>query len=237
MFSTPPWRRYSNAWATTPAGAVEASVSAGSGSASPPKAEQRHAGGGAAGAQGVEALGPGTAAAQQPHQHHAGPGQHLVEQRARGPRRAVGLAQRTAPKSAGRRSTARGGGQHLGVRGGQEDDHAGAPVRTVGSSDGGPFSISSSRASVSACSSTRSPSTSSRRSRTSANGTAPGVKSRPRASRHPGEHRAAQRVALEHAVPRGTEHRPDAAALGGAVARSRTAPHRRRRAPGPWWIS
>ena len=36
VFSTPPWRRYSNAWATAPAGASESSASSASGSASPP---------------------------------------------------------------------------------------------------------------------------------------------------------------------------------------------------------
>src|SRR3989442_506270 len=40
VLSTPPWRRYSNACATAPAGAVDSAASSAAGSASPPKASR-----------------------------------------------------------------------------------------------------------------------------------------------------------------------------------------------------
>ena len=105
MFSTPPWRRYSKAWASVAAGALESSASSASGSASPPSSSSATPSRAQRDAQRGDALRPRPAAAEQADDDDARPVEQVVEERV-DVLDAVGLAQRTGPKPSGRSRTA-----------------------------------------------------------------------------------------------------------------------------------
>ena len=166
--STSPWRRYSPAWATAPAGASDSSVISASGSASPPSASSAMPALGAARAQRVEAARPAAPPTENAAQHDAGAVEHVLDQRVVVGRDArVGAADLgevvRQPLDRPRR------GEDLGVGGGYEAKQGRTSVIRSGSPAGGPWSISSASRSVSRWCATRSPSTSSRASRAAAN--------------------------------------------------------------------
>ncbi len=133
MLSTPPWRRYSNAWATAPAGAVESAVISASGSASPPSSDQRDA------RRARSAARSRSTPSGQPRRppssgttHDARAVEDVVDERLEVVRRRSGW--RSGPPGSRRAELPHRvrRGEDLGVGGGQKTEHAAPPGGMVG---------------------------------------------------------------------------------------------------------
>ena len=128
MFSTPPWRRYSKAWASVAAGALDSSASSASGSASPAEQQQRDAVARAARPQRGDALRPRPAAAEQARDDDARAVEQVVEERV-DVLDAVGVGAAHGPEALGQVTHRVSRREDLRVGGAQEDEHGAAISR------------------------------------------------------------------------------------------------------------
>ena len=148
--STSPWRRYSPAWATAPAGAVDSAVISASGSASPPSASSATLRSRSASRSRSQPLGPAAAAAEDAAQDDARAVEHVVDERLGSSVAARVRAAHLAGSRPGSRSTAAAVARiSVSAVVTKRSTAAHLRSRSVGRSAGAPPSISAVRRSVS----------------------------------------------------------------------------------------